>query len=207
MVMAKPFTTLTTFVLFFAFAMTGRTQETSSPKKQQLIHELLTIVDLKKQFGRAQYQQGLDKIFSTSESALQSTATKLYERDPQLQQLPREEFEQIFVEHGQRLAKRLLDLQIEQFDALTEEVTVRVYLPFYDQFTEDELRKVVEFYKSSVGKKITENYPHLLEEGAKHVQAWQDSLKKMGDDIMQEEQTAIKQHLLERLNELKRPRT
>ena len=85
--------------------------------------------------------------------------------------------------------KSLPDVPEDFWDNILKEVNpdalVKLIIPIYDKFyTEEDLKKVIEFYQSPVGQKMISTMPQLMQESMKAGEIWgQEIGQKVYDDL------------------------
>jgi hypothetical protein len=125
-------------------------------EKDDLIHELIeemNMVDLAKQSTQ---------IMMTQMGAVMADQMRGLAAEHEDAQ-NNEELMQIFTDSYHRMMDRLQEEYMKevQFEDLIDEI----YVPIYDKyFTEDEIRDLLDFYKSPTGKKMLEKSPDLMRE-------------------------------------------
>ena len=59
---------------------------------------------------------------------------------------------------------------------------IRIYIPIYDKhFSHDDIKKLIQFYESPIGKKLIEATPRITQESFAGGQEWG---RKLGEDII-----------------------
>ena len=131
--------------------------------KQELIRELLTIVGIAGMAEQMRDQQGVVELMQMQPSyhEMMEWATSeqkdLPETDRQLLLARLDDFD-VFAERFRALFDERLN-----FSTIIE----TVYPPIYDKtFSEEELRQMVTFYRTPVGRKSIEVMPSLMQEAA-----------------------------------------
>lgn len=135
--------------------------------KQKLIHELLTIVGI---VGMAEQMRD------------QQSVVELMRMQPsyhEMMELATSEQADLSEENRQLLLARLEDFDAfaERFQALFAErlnfstIMETVYPPVYDKyFSEEELRQMVAFYRTPVGRKAIEVMPSVMQEAGRAIE-------------------------------------
>ncbi|MTW15618.1 DUF2059 domain-containing protein [Rhodoplanes serenus] len=103
-----------------------------------------------------------------------------------------------FVPTNPQLAGELGEVAVKlrkDYDAKRAELLGEVARIYAQRFTESELKELVAFYKSPVGKKMASDEPAVIDESLKKAQAWADTfsaevmtrfreeMKKKGHDL------------------------
>jgi uncharacterized protein len=86
-----------------------------------------------------------------------------------------------FIPTNPQLGKPLnevAELLHKEFDAKRAEITNEVARVFAQRFTEPELKDIVAFYRSPVGKKLAVEEPNTIELSMKRAQSWADDLSE-----------------------------
>jgi hypothetical protein len=129
--------------------------------KQQTIRELLTIVGVVGMAEQMRDQQSVVELMRIRPSY------------PQMMEFAVSEQTDLSDDDRKRLLARLADFDAfaERFDSLFverlhfSEIIEAVYLPIYDKyFSEEELREMLAFYRTPVGRKSIELMPSLMQE-------------------------------------------
>ena len=168
-------------VISFALMSSVPAQEPStpsiSPSKRALIGELMVITEVKKTAAGV-YQGLLEQQRKMSEEMTK----RAIEADPDYAQMSDEQKESAKTQllekstHADRRMQELIDERIN-FTQLITDVSYQLYDKY---FTEQELKDLIEFYKSPTGKKATEVVPKLLAESMELVSmAIQPKLQEM----------------------------
>jgi hypothetical protein len=135
--------------------------------KQEMIHELLTIVGIVGMAEQMRDQQSVVELM------------RMQPRYHQMMELAASEQTDLSEENRQLLLARLEDFDAfaERFQALFIErlnfstIIEAVYPPLYDKyFNEEELRQLVGFYRTPVGRKSIEVMPSLMQEAGQAVE-------------------------------------
>ncbi len=136
--------------------------------KQQTIRELLTIVGVVGMAEQMRDQQSIVELMRMRPSY------------PEMMEFAVSEQTDLSEEDRQRLLARLTDFDVfaERFHDLFVErldfstIIETVYTPLYDKtFSEEELRQMLAFYRTPVGRKTIEATPSLMQEAAAGVEA------------------------------------
>jgi len=78
-----------------------------------------------------------------------------------------------------QLAQPLNEVALQlrkEYDPKRAEILTEVAKIYAGRFTEQELKELVAFYKTPLGKKVLNEEPIAIEEGLKSAQAWADQL-------------------------------
>jgi hypothetical protein len=148
--------------------------------KQELIRELLTIVGVVGMAEQMRDQQSVVELMQMQSSyhEMMEWATSeqpdLLEEDRQLLLARFEDFD--------AFAERFQALFIERINFST--IIEAVYPPLYDKyFSEEELRQMVTFYRTPVGRKSIEVMPSLLQEAGAGVE---EAVRPLAIGLVQE---------------------
>jgi len=135
--------------------------------KQAMISELLTIVGIVGMAEQMRDQQSVVELMRMQPSYHEmmelaaSEQTDLSEADRQLLLARLEDFD--------AFAERFQTLFVERLNF--SEIIAAVYPPLYDKyFDEAELRQLVAFYRTPVGRKSIEVMPSLMQEAGKAIE-------------------------------------
>ena len=96
-----------------------------------------------------------------------------------------EHHRQMLVQSNPNLDKDLTDVTAQlrvAYAARKNDVQTEIARAYASQFTEAELRQVVAFYKTPLGKKVIEAEPKAIDEATKRVDAW---ATKFAEEVMQ----------------------
>lgn len=135
-------------VLVSSFVIKTNAQEIT-PEKQALIKELLEVRETKKMaehIANAMFLQ-MERIYLQMMSQVISEAGILKDKE-------QKEFQKQLIESRSRFSKRFRELYPR---AVTlEQIVINIYFTLYNiEFTEEELRDLIVFYKSPIGEKST----------------------------------------------------
>jgi hypothetical protein len=141
----------------------AKSEAEATETKQEMIRELLTIVGIAGMAEQMKDQQSVVELMRMQPSHHEmmewatSEQTDLPEADRQLLLARLEDFD--------AFAERFRALFIERLNFST--IIETVYPPLYDKiFSEEELRQMVSFYRTPVGRKSIEVMPSLMQEAA-----------------------------------------
>jgi hypothetical protein len=136
--------------------------------KQEMIRELLTIVGIAGMAEQMRDQQSIMELMQMQPSyhdmmeLATSEQTDLAEEDRQLLLARLDDFDAFAERFRTRFIERL------NFSTIIE----TVYPPLYDKyFSEEELRQMVNFYRTPVGRKSIEVTPSLIQEAGAGIEA------------------------------------
>ena len=145
----------------------SKSEPEATESKQEMIRELLTIVGIAGMAEQMRDQQSVVELMQMQPSYHQmmewatSEQPDLAEADRQLLLARLDDFD-AFAERFRALFNERLD-----FSAIIE----TVYPPLYDKtFSEEELRQLVTFYRTPVGRRSIEVMPSLMQEAAAGVE-------------------------------------
>jgi uncharacterized protein len=128
------------------------------PEKRALIKELLELTEISKLAA-----QVMDTMMAQMDTQIPQIINQTMLDDANLGLVERERLKQMIAESTARFSKRFRELlpQRINFGQLMEEL----YYPLYDKhFTEAELKDLVAFHKSPIGRKFTQVTPQLMQE-------------------------------------------
>lgn len=183
---------LLALLLLAGVSLTSWAQSTSTiePQKLALLRELLVATNLKQiteKMMTAQFDQ-LEKNFPQLIGPVLPNMTDL-PKDMQ------EKIQQKAVAGGIRAMKRLRELYQQRIDlgAIVEEI----YLPIYDKYySAEELKELVAFYRSPVGKKSIENVSPITQEAMqKSSELLLPPITAMMTEVMEEERASLKKEM------------
>ncbi len=200
---------LTTFcALCIFFSLTASAQVTTpivqqgqadkpqdvSPEKQALVKELLVAMDVKKNEDAVlnamfdQMEKQMPEIIWQALSETKETS----ELSPTERQHLRDEISESAIRTSQRF-RELLAQRIN-FVQMTEEISSQLYAKY---FSENELRDLVTFYKSSTGKRTMEIMPNLLGESmTKANERIMPVVKDLMNEISSDEKTRFQTEMV-----------
>lgn len=157
-------------------------QQSISNRKKQLIQELIELTGGEQLFRQvsqvtaAQLQQDFQGIIESipAETIGVSTAQK-----QEMIQTISQDITRIANQYNQRLMERI------NFNQIIE----NVYYPLYDKYyTEEDLRAMINFYKTPTGKKTIDIMPQLLQESIQRVaQIIQPQATQIFQEIFEQE--------------------
>jgi len=183
---------LLTFFAVVTIALAGNQalaqQQKVSPAKEALIKELLEVSGSTKAVTDV---SAIMMAFQRAESQKQMSA--MIDEDKKLSAEEKVMLKQETAESIDRVTKRVGDFFTKEIDL--DSVLLEIATPVYDQnFSENELRDLIAFYRSSTGQKVISLMPKLMAEtmdgfSKKVVPKLEEFLKKTTD----EEFAAIKQ--------------
>jgi len=148
--------------------------------KRQAIHELLAIVGV----------AGMDAQMRDQQSILE--LMRMRPSYPQMMEFAVSEQTDLSDEQRQRLLARLMDFDAfaERFRALFAErldfaqIIETVYPPLYDEyFSEEELREMLAFYRTPVGRKNIAVMPSLMQKAGEGVE---EAVRPLAVGLIQE---------------------
>ncbi len=141
----------------------AKSEAEATETKQEMIRELLTIVGIAGMAEQMKDQQSVVELMRMQPSYHEmlewatSEQTDLPEADRQLLLARLDDFD--------AFAERFRALFIERLNFST--IIETVYPPLYDKiFSEEELRQMVSFYRTPVGRRSIEVMPSLMQEAA-----------------------------------------
>src|SRR5688572_16758064 len=184
-------------VISFALISSARAQEPStpsiSPSKRALIGELLVITEVKKTAA------GIYQGFMEQQRKMSEEVTKqAIEAHPDYAQMSDEQKERAKTQllekstHAERRMQELIEARINLTQIIED-----IYYQLYDKYyTEQELKDLVDFYKSPTGRKQTAIIPKLLSESMElAAAAIQPKLQEVLTIFMKEESERLEKEM------------
>jgi hypothetical protein len=161
-------------------------QEATTPEKQALIKELLTVTDSKKNANEIR-----DAMYSQIEKLLPDLLSQQILNDERLSAADREALQKYMNEAAPRIFKRFRELidQRVNFSQLIEDMSLELYDKY---FTESEIKDLIAFYKTTTGQKTLSVLPKLLAESMQMTSA---ALKPHLHQVMMQVMDEEKKHL------------
>jgi hypothetical protein len=167
----------------------AKSEAEASETKQEMISELLTIVGIVGMAEQMRDQQSVVELMRMQPSYHQmmewatSQEADLPEEDRQLLLARFDDFD--------AFAERFRALFIERLNFST--IIETVYLPLYEKtFSEEELRQMVTFYRTPVGRRSIEVMPSLMQEAAGAIEgAVQPLVVGLVQEIVAEERAKL----------------
>ncbi len=145
-------------VLFMLSLAIGAHAQEISPEKRELIDELIEITEAKEQAEKI-----TDIILLQLEKDYPETIRQIMPPDKLCNKEEQEKCTEKIVESYRRISKKFRELYPKRVNL--GEVIEEIYYPLYDKyFTENDLRDLIEFYKSPIGRKFIRIMPDLLQE-------------------------------------------
>ena len=165
----------------------AKAQDDIKPAKRALIKELYVATradKLAESFTNAiltQMERDLPKMLSESPEVMD------------LKGKDREQAQKMIAERSARVLRRFKELMPQRINFA--EVMEPMFYPIYDKFfTEEELKDLVTFYKSTTGQKSIEVLPQLMQDAMQRSsQALNAKVMALVTEIMQEEKKNIDQ--------------
>jgi len=144
-------------------------QDKISASKRAVINELLEVTGAKENFAKV-----LDSVFAMEEIQSSRSIESRINDDKSTSPEEKKELLQKAQASSDRIAKRFRDYFTTELNlqAGVEEISISLYDKY---FTEDELRDLVAFYKSSTGKKAITVLPKLFSDSMTMVSEKYDS--------------------------------
>ncbi|MEL7039076.1 MAG: DUF2059 domain-containing protein [Cyanobacteria bacterium J06592_8] len=129
-----------------------------SREKQQLIEEFLELTG-----GERTFQQVSQAMLSQMEQQFGAMLSSDLIGTEQLSPQERQKMATQLNQEMSRILQKYNRMFLERIDY--QQIVEEVYYPLYDKyFTEDDLRVLIDFYKSPTGRKTIEVMPQLLQE-------------------------------------------
>jgi len=168
----------------FAILLGGQGSAAESSTKRELAIELLRVSG-----GGDMAQQISQAMLSSIRQSYSAMVDQVLASEPDLTAEQKRAVEKRladFDRFSERFSVRL-DEEID-FDAILQQV----YVPLYEEhFTESELREILAFQSSPVGRKAVSVMPKLMQEGmVAAIPLIQPAIMKITGEILQEEQAA-----------------
>ena len=158
MLNAKTRALFLTVLCIFCMVSVSHAQQTIRPEKRALIKELLDVTG-----GRKTTENVFNALFAEMDQELPKVILAEMQGDKRLAGRDKEELQKEATEVALRVSKRFRELLFEKVHI--EQFIEDLSYPLYDKyFTEDELKDLIIFYKSSTGKKAISVMPALLTE-------------------------------------------
>ena len=133
-------------------------QQEIKPEKRALIKELLEVT----RAGKLA-QGATDAMLEQMEKTLPQILSATLDNTSELKPVDREALRTTIGDSALRVHLRMKALMAEKINMV--EITEQMSYPLYDKFfSEDELRGLLAFYKSSVGQKSIDVMPALMQE-------------------------------------------
>jgi len=159
----------------------AKAQDDIKPAKRALIKELYVATRADKlaesftQIILTQMERDLPKMISETPGMTDLKTTD------------REQVQRTIVETSARVFRRFKELMLQRINFA--EVMEQMFYPIYDKFfTEEELKDLVTFYKSTTGQKSIEVMPQLMQDAMQRSsQALNAKVMELVTEVMQEE--------------------
>jgi hypothetical protein len=163
----------------------AKAQDEIKPAKRALIKELYMATRADKM------AESFTKIILTQ---MERDLPKMISETPEMADLKsrdRELVQRTIVETSTRVFKRFKELMPQRINFA--EVMEQMFYPIYDKFfTEEELKDLVAFYKSTTGQKSIEVMPQLMQDAVQRSsQALNAKVMELVTEVMQEEKKNI----------------
>ena len=148
-------------ITFFALLLPLRlvsAADTNNAEKKELIKQILEVTNVK-----AVAQSTIDNMLKNMDEACPTAMSEV------LNGLMGESAVKQITEIKTLASNRFKELYPETINL--DQIIERVYYPLYDKFfTVDDLKDLLKFYESNIGKKYVQVAPQLLQEAMKQVQ-------------------------------------
>jgi hypothetical protein len=163
----------------------AKAQDEIKPAKRALIKELYMATRADKM------AESFTKIILTQ---MERDLPKMISETPEMADLKtrdREQVQRTIVETSTRVFKRFKELMPQRINFA--EVMEQMFYPIYDKFfTEEELKDLVAFYKSTTGQKSIAVMPQLMQDAVQRSsQALNAKVMELVTEVMQEEKKNI----------------
>jgi uncharacterized protein len=163
----------------------AKAQDEIKPAKRALIKELYMATRADKM------AESFTKIILTQ---MERDLPKMISETPEMADLKtrdREQVQRTIVETSTRVFRRFKELMPQRINFA--EVMEQMFYPIYDKFfTEEELKDLVAFYKSTTGQKSIEVMPQLMQDAVQRSsQALNAKVMELVTEVMQEQKKNI----------------
>ena len=163
----------------------AKAQDEIEPAKRALIKQLYMATRADKM------AESFTKIILTQ---MERDLPKMLSESPEMMDLKgrdREQVQRTIVETSARIFRRFKELMPQRIKFA--EVMEQMFYPIYDKFfTEEELKDLVAFYKSTTGQKSIEVMPQLMQDAIQRSsQALNAKVMELVTEVMQEEKKNI----------------
>lgn len=149
------FSALCLIALFALGSLTGAAQNTPTPEKLSLIKEFLTITQATKGANDTS-----DLMMGLQAAETAKMIDSLIDDDKSMTAERKAELKKTVAESTERSSARMRDFFKTRLKF--EEIIEQTAIPVYDKhFSADELRQLIAFYKTPVGKRMIEVTPQL----------------------------------------------
>jgi hypothetical protein len=167
--------------LFGSFCTAAKAQDDIKPAKRALIKELYLATRADK------LAESFTNVILTQ---MERDLPKMISETPEMADLKtkdREQVQRTIVETSARVFRRFKELMPQRINFA--EVMEQMFYPIYDKFfTEEELKDLVAFYKSTTGQKSIEVMPQLMQDAVQRSsQALNAKVMELVTEVMQEE--------------------
>jgi hypothetical protein len=163
-------------------------QEPTTMKKQELIRELLVVTDANNSATKI-----IDSIIGEMNRQYPQMVERLANADPSLTPAQRQKAKRVLSENHAQYSKQLLERIKQRVDI--GQVVESISSSLYDKyFTEEEIKDLISFYKTSTGKKTLSVMPQYFAE----------SLQRTGEKLLPILTTIITEMAAEEKERIKR---
>lgn len=174
--------------LFIFYSAIGTHAQEITPEKRELIEELIEITEVKEQAEKI-----TDIMLLQMENNYGETIRQIMPGSDLFGDKDSEECRERTAESYKRFSKRFRELYPQRVNYM--EVIEQIYYPLYDKyFTTDDLKYIIEFYKSPTGQKFIKIMPEFMKEGMQRSsEMLTPKIIELINEILQEE----KEYLIE----------
>lgn len=143
-------------IIFVFCSSSSFAQQTLSVEKQSLIKEFLEVTG-----GQKSVNEMADVMIAFHEKETLKMLSSLAENDKTLTPGQKREVQRSTAETAERIGRRYREFFVQNIGQMVEEVSY----PVYDKnFTEDELRDLITFYRTPTGQKMISIAPKMAME-------------------------------------------
>lgn len=177
-------------LLVMSFSAAAKAQDTVSPAKRELIKELVSLTG-----GQKNTEAMFNSMLDQNERNLPILLAQALSKNLNLTASEQVAFQEKIRESMIRASKRFREMfrQRVNFVQLVEDISFSIHDKY---FNENELRDLVEFYKSPTGKKTIEVLPQLLSESMTRTsEVLMPKVQQIMDELMNAEMQRLKSEL------------
>lgn len=183
----RKFAIISLYAILFLFAQSAQAQTATPTKKQELLKELITAVDAGNMATKV-----MDSMLSEMHKQYPIMINQMADADTTLTADQRKKMKESVNESYERFSKVFEERLKQKIDLnkFMEDITYSLYDKF---FTEDEIKDLIAFYKTSTGKKALSVLPQLSTESLQIVnEKLTPTLITIVTEILTEEEKRIK---------------
>ena len=169
-------------VVFLAVSAWADGQTAIFPEKRAVISELIAITKTEEQMLKS-----TDSMMTAMDEAFPAILRGSLENITGLSAKERDEMVNSLIEKRQVLSKKMRERIFQKINY--KQFIEETYYPLYDKFfTENEIRDLVNFYKTATGQKVIDTLPELFAESTKlTMDKLTPQIIKLLDEIVKEE--------------------